>query len=104
VRYSPHDRPPELSAHDSGDQLVVSVIDHGPGVPAVDLERIFEPFQRLGDQDSTTGVGLGLAVARGFVEAVGGSLEASATPGGGLTMTVRLPITRSEATRQRAET
>ena len=60
-------------------------------VKALDRGRMFEPFQRLGDQDATTGVGLGLAVARGFVEAVGGTLTATDTPGGGLTMTIALP-------------
>jgi two-component system sensor histidine kinase KdpD len=51
---------------------------------------MFEPFQRLGDQPAGSGVGLGLAVARGFVEVMGGRLVATATPGGGLTMTVEL--------------
>jgi two-component system sensor histidine kinase KdpD len=73
-------------------------VDHGPGVAEGDRERIFAPFQRLGDQDASTGVGLGLAVARGFVEAVGGSLIASETPGGGLTMTVTLPAVRRRTT------
>jgi two-component system sensor histidine kinase KdpD len=55
-------------------------------------ERIFEPFQRLGDHRDVDGVGLGLAVARGFVEATGGSLVALDTPGGGLTMRLTLPV------------
>ena len=52
---------------------------------------MFEPFQQLGDQRSVNGVGLGLAVAKGFVEAVGGSITALPTPGGGLTMHVEIP-------------
>jgi two-component system sensor histidine kinase KdpD len=52
---------------------------------------MFVPFQRLGDTDNTTGVGLGLALARGFTEAMGGTLTAEETPGGGLTMAVTLP-------------
>ena len=67
------------------------VVDHGPGVPAEDRELVFRPFQRLGDSDNEAGVGLGLAVARGFVEAVGGELDVDDTPGGGCTMVVRLP-------------
>jgi len=67
------------------------VVDHGPGVPPADLERVFTPFQRLGDADTTHGVGLGLAVARGFTQAMGGSVALSATTGGGLTAAVRLP-------------
>jgi two-component system sensor histidine kinase KdpD len=91
TRYSPAGRPPRIVAAAEGDGVQIYVIDHGPGVSPTDRQRIFEPFQRLGDQDMTTGVGLGLAVARGFVEAVGGSLTASDTPGGGLTMTITLP-------------
>ena len=92
VRFSPADRPPTLSASAYGDVVEVRIVDHGRGVAREDHGRIFEPFQRLGDQDATTGVGLGLAVARGFIEAISGSLQPSETPGGGLTMTVTLPI------------
>jgi two-component system sensor histidine kinase KdpD len=52
---------------------------------------MFVPFQRLGDTDNTTGVGLGLALSRGLTEAMGGTLEPEETPGGGLTMVVSLP-------------
>jgi two-component system sensor histidine kinase KdpD len=68
----------------------VSVVDHGPGVPEDRWESIFAPFQREGDTSATEGLGLGLAVARGLVEAMGGTLTPAQTPGGGLTMTVRL--------------
>ena len=53
---------------------------------------MFVPFQRLGDTDNTTGVGLGLALSRGLTEAMGGTLTAEDTPGGGLTMTVSVPV------------
>ena len=69
------------------------IVDRGPGIPLQDRERMFEPFQRLGDA-SVSGVGLGLAVARGFVEAMGGELSVDDTPGGGLTMVVGLPEVR----------
>ncbi|WP_151084011.1 sensor histidine kinase [Nocardioides cynanchi] len=72
-----------------GRRVRLRVVDHGPGVAAADRARIFEPFQREGDVG--TGVGLGLAVARGLTEAQGGSLEAEETPGGGLTMVVDVP-------------
>jgi two-component system, OmpR family, sensor histidine kinase KdpD len=52
---------------------------------------MFVPFQRLGDTDNTTGVGLGLALSRGLTEAMGGTLTAEDTPGGGLTMTISVP-------------
>ncbi len=65
------------------------VVDRGPGISSADEDRIFEPFQRLGDAGG--GVGLGLAVAHGFAEAMGGELTVEDTPGGGLTMVVGLP-------------
>lgn len=68
------------------------VIDHGQGVPAANVLQMFQPFQRLDDVPATTGVGLGLAVAKGFIEAMGGTLTAEETPGGGLTMVLRLPL------------
>ena len=68
------------------------IIDHGAGVPAEDVVEMFRPFQRLDDASRAGGVGLGLAVARGFTEAMGGRLSAEATPGGGLTMVVSLPL------------
>jgi two-component system sensor histidine kinase KdpD len=69
------------------------VVDHGPGIGRDDRDRVFRPFQRLGDAGNGQGVGLGLAVARGFVEAVGGDLDIEDTPGGGTTMVIRLPVT-----------
>ncbi|ASN20224.1 DUF4118 domain-containing protein [Arthrobacter sp. YN] len=68
------------------------IIDHGKGVPADGVVRMFQPFQRLDDVPASTGVGLGLAVAKGFAEAMGGTLNAEATPGGGLTMVIRMPL------------
>ena len=89
VRFSPAGVAVEISARDEDGEVVLRVVDHGPGVPEAERERIFEPFQRLGDQ-SVGGVGLGLAVARGFVDAMGCLLAADSTPGGGLTMKVTL--------------
>ena len=67
-----------------GDRVDLRVIDHGPGIPPAERERVFQPFQRLGDHARNgAGVGLGLAVARGFVEAMGGELPIEDTPGGG---------------------
>lgn len=76
----------------AGTAVLLSVIDAGPGVPDADLDRIFAPFQRLDDRRRGEGLGLGLAVARGFLDAMGGTIAASRTPGGGLTVTVRLPV------------
>jgi two-component system sensor histidine kinase KdpD len=66
------------------------VVDRGPGIPAADVDAVFSAFQRRDDSHNGAGVGLGLAIARGFTEAMGGELEADETPGGGTTMVVRL--------------
>lgn len=82
--------PVRIEAAQRGAYVQLRVIDHGPGVTAELRHRLFEPFQRLGDR-TTDGVGLGLAVARGFMEAMGGAIDAEDTPGGGLTMVLSLP-------------
>ena len=94
LRHSPPTRPPVLSARQAGETVVLEVTDHGQGVPGNLKERIFEPFQRLDDRHA--GVGLGLAVAKGFAEAMGGSIVAIDTPGGGLTIRVTLPMAGSD--------
>ncbi len=97
LRYSSPGKPPLLTASALGDRVELRVVDRGPGIPEKDKDRIFVPFQRLGDTDNTTGVGLGLALSRGFTEAMGGTLTAEDTPGGGLTMAVSLPAVAQPA-------
>jgi len=95
VRHSPPGTPPQIRAGSYGETVEIRVIDCGPGVPETDWRQIFLPFQRLGDRDNTSGVGLGLALSRGLVEAMSGTLTPEETPGGGLTMTISLPaVTR----------
>ncbi|MFF4703561.1 DUF4118 domain-containing protein [Streptomyces sp. NPDC001297] len=91
VKYSPPDTPVLVKASSLADRVEVRVVDRGSGVPDGAKQRIFEPFQRYGDSPRGAGVGLGLAVARGFTEAMGGTLTAEDTPGGGLTMVLSLP-------------
>ena len=93
LRHSPPDSPPALLAREDGDRVVLEVVDHGAGVPGDLKEQIFEPFLRL--EERSPGVGLGLAVAKGFAEAMGGTIAAVDTAGGGLTMRVTLPAVAS---------
>lgn len=96
VRHSPAGRAVTVATSAFGGHVEVRLTDHGPGIALADRDRAFVPFQRLGDTDNDTGLGLGLALSRGFAEAMGGSLEAETTPGGGLTMVVRLRIADPE--------
>jgi two-component system, OmpR family, sensor histidine kinase KdpD len=102
LRYSPAGQPPTLAARavqngDARGAVQIDVIDHGPGVPSDQWDRIVQPFEQVGDARSSNGVGLGLAVTKGFVEAMGGKLSADATPGGGLTMRIELPVSPAAA-------
>ncbi len=101
LAYSPPGQAPELRASASDSCLLLEIVDHGRGVPDELKERMFEPFQRLdargGGPAAGTGVGLGLAVVKGFLETMGGAVEAADTPGGGLTMRVSLPTAATPA-------
>jgi two-component system sensor histidine kinase KdpD len=97
LAHSPEGRPPALHAYPAGDTVLLEVADHGPGVADEFKLRMFEPFERLGERVSGTGVGLGLAVAKGFLAAMGGSVVATDTPGGGLTVQVILPVAATPA-------
>jgi two-component system sensor histidine kinase KdpD len=94
LRHSPPDQRPMLRARVDGPWVVLDVVDHGSGVPAGLKERIFEPFARLDER--SPGVGLGLAVAKGFAEAMGGAIVAIDTPRGGLTVRVTMPALTSD--------
>ncbi len=91
-RHAPTDNRVIVSTSTIGDHAEIRIIDRGKGVPAEKHDRIFQPFQRLGDTDNTAGLGLGLALSRGFTEGMGGTLTPEDTPGGGLTMVISLPL------------
>jgi two-component system sensor histidine kinase KdpD len=90
IRFSPPGKPARVTAGVVDGVVDVRISDRGPGVPRPDQEGLFVPFQRLGDAGRGEGVGLGLAVAKGFIEAMGGQIEVEDTPGGGLTVVARL--------------
>jgi two-component system, OmpR family, sensor histidine kinase KdpD len=92
LRYTPPGTPLLVSSSHHADRVEVRVVDRGPGIPEEEWDRVFVPFQRLGDRDTSTGVGLGLALSRGLAEVMGGSLTPEHTPGGGLTMVLSLPV------------
>jgi two-component system sensor histidine kinase KdpD len=102
VAHAPEASPVRVEAGEVGSKVMIRVVDRGPGIPPAERERIFQPFQRLGDSPSpgaaggdrshVAGVGLGLAVARGFTHAMGGELVVDDTPGGGTTMTIELEV------------
>ncbi|MGL6236501.1 MAG: sensor histidine kinase, partial [Segniliparus sp.] len=89
LRYAP-DSQVTVHSEREGGEVVISVVDHGPGIRSDQRERAFEAFGRLGDRDNTVGVGLGLSVVRGFAEAMGGQVIVAETPGGGATLQVWL--------------
>ncbi|MEY2583097.1 MAG: two-component system, OmpR family, sensor histidine kinase KdpD [Ilumatobacteraceae bacterium] len=92
IRHSPPQHPVRIEAGTVGDSVHLRVVDRGPGIPVADRARVTTPFQRLGDQRTNDdGVGLGLSIAEGFVEAMHGTLTLDDTPGGGLTVTITLP-------------
>jgi two-component system sensor histidine kinase KdpD len=102
LAHSPPGSPVRVEAGEVGSKVLIRVIDLGPGIPVEERERIFQPFQRLGDSPvqgtargnggRVAGVGLGLAVALGFTRAMGGELVVDDTPGGGTTMTIELEV------------
>jgi two-component system, OmpR family, sensor histidine kinase KdpD len=94
VRYTPPEKTVRVAASAHGGVVELRVIDRGPGIPSSDREAVFAPFQRRDDAPASdgAGVGLGLAIARGFVEAMRGTIRLEDTPGGGLIAVVALPV------------
>jgi len=103
IAHSPPGRPPVMTASRDRDVVLLDVVDHGTGVTDDLKPLMFEPFERLGERGGGTGVGLGLAVAKGFLSAMGGDITPVDTPGGGLTMRVRLPVAAPASTRMAAD-
>jgi two-component system sensor histidine kinase KdpD len=90
LTWSPPGRHVRVSAGEVAGRVDLRIIDHGPGIPPDERQTIHQPFQRLGDSSKGSGVGLGLAVARGLLEAMDSELIIEDTPGGGTTMVIGL--------------
>lgn len=90
-RFSPPHRPVRIDAQTVGPTVVMRVVDRGPGIAADHHAHVIAPFQRLGDAHHGEGVGLGLSIAQGFVDAIGATMTLDETSGGGLTVTLVLP-------------
>ena len=84
--------PVQVVARQAGDSVELRVVDHGPGIPVPERERVFDQFYRLEGGKRPEGTGMGLAVCRGIVQAHGGSLRVETTPGGGATFVLTLPL------------
>lgn len=97
LRHAPEGTRVRLSASSFAGTIELRIADSGPGVAPERRAEIFVPFQRLGDTDNTTGLGLGLALSKGFTEGMGGTLTAEDTPGGGLTMVISLPSASADS-------
>jgi two-component system sensor histidine kinase KdpD len=91
IKHSPTGGRVRIDAADVADAVHIRVVDRGVGIAAGERTKVIAPFQRLGDQRTDDGVGLGLSIAKGFVDAMNGSLRLDDTPGGGLTVTITLP-------------
>ncbi len=92
LKYSPPDKPIQIKARTSNQSLEISIADRGEGIPAEDLERIFDKFYRVQRPDNVSGTGLGLSICKGIVEAHGGSIRAENRHGGGVIFTVQMPL------------
>jgi two-component system sensor histidine kinase KdpD len=92
LKYSPPDKPIEIKTRTSNQSLEISIADRGEGIPAEDLERIFDKFYRVQRPDNVSGTGLGLSICKGIVEAHGGSIRAENRRGGGAIFTVQMPL------------
>jgi len=92
LKYSPAESPVEIWAGVEGSEVRITVADRGPGIPEIELARVFDKFFRIRRPGEPGGVGLGLAIAKGFVEAHGGRIWAAARPGGGTMVTIALPV------------
>ncbi|TVT31708.1 sensor histidine kinase KdpD [Amycolatopsis rhizosphaerae] len=94
LRHGKGPEPVSVRGSTHAEHVELRIVDHGRGLAKHSESSAFAPFQRLGDRDATPGIGLGLSVAKGFTEAMGGTIRTEDTPGGGLTVVVSLPAHR----------
>jgi two-component system sensor histidine kinase KdpD len=95
LKFSSSTDPVELSGESQSGEVIVRVFDRGPGLGRVDLERMFEPFERGGDKAPGRGTGLGLAIAKGFAEANGARLSVDQAVSVGACLVLSIPAART---------
>jgi len=95
-KYSPPAAPIEIKAYTASTSLMIDVADCGPGIPAEELNRIFEKFHRLQRPGHRQGTGLGLSISKGIIEAHGGHISARNRPAGGAVFTIALPLQQGQ--------
>jgi two-component system sensor histidine kinase KdpD len=91
LKFSPPDSSVMVKVAQDGHEVIVRIVDHGPGLPPGELGRVFEPFQRASTTGGGSGAGLGLAIAKGFVEANGGRIWVESVWGEGASFLIALP-------------
>jgi two-component system, OmpR family, sensor histidine kinase KdpD len=92
LKYTPAGSPIDMAAWSLPNAVTVEIADRGPGLPEEDVQRIFDKFYRVARAGAPSGIGLGLAICRGMVEAHGGRIWAENSPGGGVAFRFTLPL------------
>lgn len=100
AKYSPSNTPIDLFCRRAGNSIEIEINDRGEGVPPEDLEHIFDKFYRSSNVQKTGGLGLGLSISKGFIEAHDGHIQASNLPAGGLSLKIYLPVNEKEVNRE----
>jgi two-component system sensor histidine kinase KdpD len=101
MKYSPADTPINIRAYVDQNEVVIEVNDEGKGIPATELEHIFDKFYRVQQMNDASGTGLGLSISKGIVELHGGRIWAANRPKGGTTFAIALPVANPDSSEEK---